>query len=156
MFGEHRRGEGRTKVFSEIVATNGISVRKGHTLLTQLVVSGEVPLALTVYNYKAEQLKARGRADRLVHDRQRDRAPQRRRRGAQGAASARGRALLRLRAERGRAADSSPTRDFVPTSRKVDTPLNKVPMTFVDARVSIDEYDKWKNLYDELFGAGAR
>ena len=45
-------------------------------------------------------------------------------------------------------------REFVPTSSKVDTPLNKVPMTFVDARVSIDEYDKWKNLYTDLFGAG--
>jgi hypothetical protein len=29
-----------------------------------------------------------------------------------------------------------------------------VPMTFVDARVAIDEYDKWKNLYTGLFGAG--
>jgi hypothetical protein len=27
-------------------------------------------------------------------------------------------------------------------------------MTFIDARVSIDEYDKWQNLYMELFGAG--
>ena len=45
-------------------------------------------------------------------------------------------------------------REFVPTSTKIDTPLNKVPMTFVDARVSIDEYDKWKNLYTDLFGAG--
>ena len=27
---------------------------------TQLVVSGEIPLALTVYNYKAEQLKNKG------------------------------------------------------------------------------------------------
>src|SRR5438552_15948547 len=37
-----------------------MSVRKGHTLLAQLVVSGEVPLALTVYNYKAEQFKGKG------------------------------------------------------------------------------------------------
>jgi hypothetical protein len=37
-----------------------MSARKGHTLLTQLVVSGEVPFALTVYNYKAEQLKLKG------------------------------------------------------------------------------------------------
>jgi hypothetical protein len=42
------------------VAANGISVRKGHTLLTQLVVSGEIPFALTVYNYKVEQLKNKG------------------------------------------------------------------------------------------------
>src|SRR5712691_11544529 len=54
-------GEARgTKLFKEIVAKNGMSVRKGHTLLTQLVVSGEVPLALTVYNYKAEQFKGKG------------------------------------------------------------------------------------------------
>jgi iron(III) transport system substrate-binding protein len=54
-------GEARgTKLFKEIVAKNGMSVRKGHTLLTQLVASGEVPFALTVYNYKAEQLKAKG------------------------------------------------------------------------------------------------
>src|SRR5260221_5405062 len=49
-----------TRLFKEIVAKNGISVRKGHTLLTQLVASGEVPFALTVYNYKAEQLKVKG------------------------------------------------------------------------------------------------
>src|SRR5205814_7780222 len=54
-------GEERAmKVFRDIVAANGISVRKGHTLLTQLVVSGEIPLSLTVYNYKAEQLKNKG------------------------------------------------------------------------------------------------
>src|SRR3954467_2083840 len=54
-------GEARgIKLFKEIVAKNGMSVRKGHTLLTQLVASGEVPFALTVYNYKAEQLKQKG------------------------------------------------------------------------------------------------
>ncbi len=36
-------------LFRNIVAANGISVRKGHTLLANLVVSGEVPLALTTY-----------------------------------------------------------------------------------------------------------
>src|SRR6202012_2894128 len=44
-------------VFRNIATTNGYSVRKGHTLLANLVASGEVPLALTVYNYKAEDLK---------------------------------------------------------------------------------------------------
>ena len=47
-------------LFREIVAANGISVRKGHTLLANLVVSGEVPLALTTYVYKVEQLKKDG------------------------------------------------------------------------------------------------
>jgi hypothetical protein len=48
------------KLFRDIVASNGLSVRKGHTLLTNLVASGEVPFALTVYGYKAEQLKNKG------------------------------------------------------------------------------------------------
>jgi iron(III) transport system substrate-binding protein len=32
------------KLFGDIVAKNGISVRKGHSLLANLVASGEVPL----------------------------------------------------------------------------------------------------------------
>jgi iron(III) transport system substrate-binding protein len=41
------------RLFRELVATNGVSVRRGHTLLTNLVASGEVALALTVYNFTA-------------------------------------------------------------------------------------------------------
>jgi iron(III) transport system substrate-binding protein len=59
MMGQLGEAKG-TKLFKDIVAKNGMSVRKGHTLLAQLVVSGEVPLALTVYNYKAEQLRGKG------------------------------------------------------------------------------------------------
>ena len=152
VFGEI--GEERAqKVFREIVAANGMSVRKGHTLLTQLVVSGEVPLALTVYNYKAEQLRGEGAPIDWF---------------TIGNAIARPNGVGVVRraphphaavlfydfelSEEGQQIIAE--RDFVPTSTKIDTPLNKVPMTFVDARVSIDEYDKWKNLYTELFGAG--
>src|SRR6185503_11385317 len=48
------------KLFRDVVATNGISVRKGHTLLATLVASGEVPMGLTCYNYKPPQLKEKG------------------------------------------------------------------------------------------------
>jgi iron(III) transport system substrate-binding protein len=48
------------KLFRDIVAANGISARKGHTLLANLVVSGEVPLAVASYYYKVAQLKDRG------------------------------------------------------------------------------------------------
>ena len=138
------------KVFKDIVTANGMSVRKGHTLLSQLVVSGEVPLALTVYNYKAEQLKKQGAPiDWFVI----------------GNAIARpnGVAVAR-KAPHPHAAvlfydfELSPegqqiiaNLEFVPTSKKIDTPLNKVPMKFVDAKVAIDEYDKWKGLYRQLF-----
>jgi iron(III) transport system substrate-binding protein len=142
-----------TKLFREIVARNGISVRKGHTLLAQLVVSGEIPLALTVYNYKAEQLRGKGAPIDWF---------------AIGNAIARPNgvgvarraphpyaAVLFYDFEIGEEGQKIlAQRDFVPTSRKVDTPLNKLPMKFVDARVTLDEYDKWVKLYEELFGKG--
>jgi iron(III) transport system substrate-binding protein len=45
------------RLFHDIVAANGMSVRKGHTLLANFVGSGEVPLALTAYSYRVEQMK---------------------------------------------------------------------------------------------------
>ena len=147
-------GEARgTKLFKEIVARNGISVRKGHTLLAQLVVSGEIPLALTVYNYKAEQLKGKGAPIDWF---------------SIGTAIARPNGIgVARRAPHPHAAvlfydfeiseegqRILAQRDFVPTSRKIDTPLNKLPMKFIDARVTLDEYDKWVKLYEDLFGKG--
>ena len=149
VFGE--LGEERaSRVFREIAQRNGVSVRKGHTLLTQLVVSGEVPLALTVYNYKAEQLKNEGAPIDWFTIGNAIARPN-------GVGVARQAphphaALLFYEfelSEEGQRLIAG--RDFVPTSRTIDTPLNKVPMTFVDARVSLDEYDKWKNLYEDLF-----
>ena len=56
----HMGEEKATKLFRQIVDTNGWSVRSGHSLLNNLVASGEVPLALTVYSYMAEQAKQKG------------------------------------------------------------------------------------------------
>ena len=56
----HAGAERGAKLFRDIVATAGWSVRSGHTLLANLVASGEVPLALTVYSYRIEQLKRAG------------------------------------------------------------------------------------------------
>jgi iron(III) transport system substrate-binding protein len=141
------------QAFRQIVKQNGISVRKGHTLLTQLVASGEVPLALTVYNYKAEQLRAEGAPLDWFTIGQAIARPN----GVGVAVNAPHphAALLFYDfeiSEEGQRIIAE--REFVPTSTKVDTPLNKVPMTFIDARVSLDEYDKWKNLYMDLFGGG--
>src|SRR4051812_13279492 len=138
------------QLFRSIVQTNGISVRRGHTLLAQLVASGEVPLALTVYNYKAEQLKNKGAPIDWF---------------AIGKAVARPNGIaLNKAAPHPHAAvlffdfEISPEgqkilagRDFVPTSRKIDTPLNKVPMKFVDASASLDQGQKYDKLYQDLF-----
>ena len=49
-----------TKLLRDIVARNGLSVRKGHSLMANLVVSGEVPIALTVYYHEVEPAKRAG------------------------------------------------------------------------------------------------
>ena len=139
-----------SKVFKQIVETNGISVRKGHTLLTQLVASGEIPLALTVYNYKAQQLKEKGAPIDWFHI---------------GPAIARPNGIAMAKnapnphaaalffdfeiSEEGQKILSS--RDFVPTNKKIDTPLAKIPMKFVDARVALDDYQKWEKAYEDIF-----
>ena len=48
------------KLLRDIVARNGISVRKGHSLMATLVVSGEVPIALTAYVDEIDALKKSG------------------------------------------------------------------------------------------------
>ncbi len=142
------------KLFRDIVAKNGISVRKGHTLLTNLVASGEVPLALTVYNYKAEQLKNKGAPiDWFAFP--------------PAIARPNGIGMLR-RAPHPHAAvlffdfmlsDGQgllAKRDFIPTNRKIDSPLNKMPIKFVDSRVILDEQAKWSNLYHEIITKQAK
>jgi iron(III) transport system substrate-binding protein len=47
-------------LFTDIVRSNGVSTRTGHTLLANMVAAGEVPLAMTVYSYKPEQLARAG------------------------------------------------------------------------------------------------
>ena len=137
------------------LAGNGLSVRKGHSLLTNMVASGEVPLALTVYNFTAEQLKQKGAPlDWFVLPPAVARA--------NGVGIARraphphaavlyydfmiGEEGQRILAQRG----------FVPTSRKVDTPLNKMPLTIVDPALVLDESGKWTRLYDEIIVRQAR
>ncbi|HEV2008198.1 MAG TPA: extracellular solute-binding protein [Burkholderiales bacterium] len=142
------------KLFRDIVAANGISVRTGHTLLTNLVVSGEVPLALTIYNYKAEQLKNDGAPiDWFVLP--------------PGLARPQGVGMAR-RAPHPNAAvlffdfmlsDAQALflkRDFVPISKKITTPLTRFPFRFVDPKVTLDEHDKWSRLYKEIIINQAR
>jgi iron(III) transport system substrate-binding protein len=48
--------------FRDLVAANGLSVRTGHSLLNNMVVSGEVPLALTLQGHIPVTAKQKGAA----------------------------------------------------------------------------------------------
>ena len=138
------------KLFKDIVAAQGISVRKGHTLLTQLVVSGEIPFALTVYNYKAEQLKNKGAPINWMSIG----TPIARPNGVGVVRQAPNphAAVLFFDFELSEEGQKIlQTRDFVPVSTKIDTPFNKGPLHFVDPARMLDDGDKWNKLYAEIF-----
>jgi iron(III) transport system substrate-binding protein len=53
-------GEAQGLGYFRQLAANGLQVRLGNALLTNLVVAGEVPFALTLYNYLPEQQRRAG------------------------------------------------------------------------------------------------
>ena len=148
-------GEKEThKLFSDIVAKNGLSVRKGHSLLANLVASGEVALALTVYSWTPEQLKQKGApiesyAIQPVM--------------AQFSTIAVARkaphpytALLLYDFMLNEGQKVLADQKFVPTSRKFESPITKIPLKFIDPGAAIDNQDKWTKDYDEIVIKAAR
>ena len=136
------------QVFRDIARNNGLSVRKGHTLLTNLVVSGEVPLALTVYNYRVEQLKNKGAPIDWFTIGPAIALPS-------GIAVSRAAphpnaALLFYDFMLSEGQAILAKKDFVPSSRALDSPLTKGPIRFLDPAVVIDQHEKWSKLYDEI------
>ncbi len=53
-------GEDGVQLFRDIQASNGFSVRVGHSLLGNLVISGEVPLGINLYRHFLEPAKRAG------------------------------------------------------------------------------------------------
>jgi len=49
-----------TELFRQIAARNGLSVRSGNSVLANMVVSGEVPMALAVYSHMIDQARQQG------------------------------------------------------------------------------------------------
>ena len=142
------------QLFRDIVRRNGMSVRKGHTLLINLVASGEVPVALTTYNYKAEQLRRKGAPiDWYVIPPAIARAN-----GVGVAAKAPHPHAALLWVEHELSVEGQNLlyeRDFIPTNRKVETNLNRFPLKFLDNRALLDDGGKWDKRYSEVFGERA-
>ena len=140
--------------FRDLSKTNGISVRKGHTNLTAMVASGEVPMALTVYNYMPEAFKKKGAPiDYVVIQ--------------PAVARANGVAVLKNAPHPASAAllmdyllsegqIASSSLDYFPSNLKVSTPLRHFKMMVVDPAESLDQRDRWKKLYEEIILKGSR
>jgi iron(III) transport system substrate-binding protein len=148
-------GEGRgLKIFGDVIARNGISVRKGHTLLTNLAAAGEVPLGLTVFMQNADVARKNGApvdwflipptvarpngiamAKRAPHSHA---------------------ALLFYDFMLSEGQQIMLKREFVPTSRKIRSVLDWVTLNFVDPGIVLDNGEKWQRLFGEVVRGGRR
>jgi len=143
-------GEARgAALFRDIVSTNGISVRKGHTLLANLVASGEIALALTVYNYKPQQLKAKGGAiEWFVLQ---PAIAQLHAVAVTAKAPHPNAAALLFDFFLGEGQALLAARNFVPANSRVPSPFGDMPIKHIDPAEAIDKQDPWTRLYEDTF-----
>lgn len=137
-----------SKIFNTIMTTNGISARKGHSLLTVLVASGEVPLALTVYSWNPEQIKQKNAPieglllspviAQISGIAMLKRAP--------NPASALLFYEFMISEGQKHLADTL----FVPVSKKFVPPYGSKPVKFIDPSKALDMQDKWQKNFDEM------
>ena len=148
-------GEGKGLAFFRKLAESKPQVRTGHTLMAELVASGEIPLAATIYNHNVERLVVKGAPVKWKAI-----APTFGRPNAIGVArlaphphaallfadfmlSKEGQTLLK-------------ERNRVPASLAVDTHLNKFPFQMIDPVITLDEDAKWEKLWSDLFLKGKK
>jgi iron(III) transport system substrate-binding protein len=142
-------GKPGVDLFKQIVTKNNVSVRRGHTLLANLVASGEVPFALGLYNYKTEEMKQAGAPiDWLTI--------------GPAITQPNGIGIARMSRHPNAAVlfyDFELTdgeviladHDLVPTSTKVKAKILPVPMKLIDNREMLDNQAKNQALFDAVF-----
>jgi iron(III) transport system substrate-binding protein len=140
-------GEKGLQFFRDLVARNGISARTGHTLLNNMVIAGEVPLALTVYNYMPEQAKRKGAPiDWFALE------PAVARSNAIGIARHAphpNAALLFYEYMLGEGQQYLVKMNYVPSNMKMASPLKGVRILQTDPIRSLDETEKWTKLFED-------
>jgi iron(III) transport system substrate-binding protein len=121
--------------------------------MSELVASGEIPLAATLYNHNAERLLVKGAPVRwkaltptfgrpnAVAVSKRAQRPHAALLFADFMLSLEGQNLIK-------------ERNRVPASAAVETNLNKFPYEMIDPVVVLDEAGKWEKLWSELFLKG--
>jgi iron(III) transport system substrate-binding protein len=148
-------GEEKGMAFFRQLAKSKPQVRSGHTLLTELVNSGEIPLAASTYNHSVERLVVKGAPVRwkaldptfgrpngvgmpveAAH-------PHAGLLFADFMLSKEGQTLLK-------------ERNRVPASLAVETNLNRFPFKMIDMAMVLDENDKWEGRWSELFLGGQK
>ena len=130
------------------------SMRKGHTLMAEMVAAGEIEIAIDTHVQGIARLKDKGApiewkplqpafgqpssvgvARRAPH-------PEAARLLADFILSREGQEIIK-------------SRNRVPASRRVDSPLNKFQYRLIDPAIALDEWEKWSRIWSSLFLGGA-
>jgi iron(III) transport system substrate-binding protein len=148
-------GEEKGLAFFRKLAESRPQIRTGHTLMAELVASGEIPLVATIYNHNIERLKEKGapvewkaldptfgrpNAIGVARHAQRPHAALA---FADFMLSPEGQELLKKR-------------NRVPSSRAVKTKLNDFPFQMIDPVITLDEDAKWEKIWSDLFLKGQK
>jgi len=146
-------GEAKGMAFFRKLAAMNPSIRSGHTLMAELIAAGEIPLGIDMHVQGIARLKDKGApiewkplqpafgqpssvgvARRAPH-------PHAAVLFADFILSPEGQEIIK-------------SRNRVPSSRAVDSPLNKFEYALIDPAIALDEWDKWSNLWSSLFLGG--
>jgi iron(III) transport system substrate-binding protein len=148
-------GEEKGLAFFRKLADSKPQIRTGHTLMAELVASGEIPLAATLYNHNVERLIVKGapvkwKAIQPTFGRPNAIGVAKRAPHPHAAMvfvdfmlSKEGQTILK-------------ERNRVPASLSVDTHLNKFPFHMIDPVITLDENEKWEKLWSNLFLKGRK
>ena len=146
-------GEAKGVAFFRKLAEGKPEMRTGHTLIAELVASGEIPLAAAVYNHNAERLIEKGAPIKWkplspTFGRPNSIGVSNRAPNPHAAMlfvdfmlSQEGQELLKAR-------------NRVPASKLVKSKLNDFKFVMIDPVIVLDEGDKWDKLWSELFLKG--
>ena len=143
-------GEKEGMAYFQKLAQGRPQIRTGHTLISELVAAGEIPLAAAVYNHAVERLALSGAPIKW-----KALGPTMARPGAIGLArnAPHPHAAL-LFADFMLSRDGQEAiklRNRVPASIAVNSTLNKFPFQMIDPAIALDEAEKWEKSWADLF-----
>ena len=135
-------------LFRKLVAGNGLSVRKGHALLAELVNSGEIALSLTCYSFKIDQDRKAGAPVDWTSF-----GPLLARPNGIGVSRKPRHAHAALLFYEYMISEAQPllaSLQLLPVSTRVESTLRARPLRFIDPRQVLLESTKWEALYEQI------
>jgi len=148
-------GEENGLAYFRRLAAHAPQIRSGHTLMTELVAAGEIPIALTLYNQAVDKLKEKGapiewralqpafgRADGIAMARHAQH-PHAALLFADFVLSPEGQRIIKQRAR-------------VPVNRTVDSSFDQRVFSIIDLASLLKEWDTWESRWQAFFLRGER